>query len=224
MSSMFCPLVRVSFITLLGALPSLALAKDSNEPEVPFSEACSYTCTSGGWELIVYEADDIQAWKMVMMPTQATFYSSVIIGSQWEYVTTQTDVSAGGYCDMGGYYIYGDVYLVSQIGQWNSHSTNQLNGYSPCTEAGGYTSIEDWLDTLAAYTTSPQWDVPQYCTDIDCLIPEGVDHEEVDHEPFTYTDASNEVKDFDFLDGDDGQQGGSGGGAAARPSVRTDKR
>ena len=201
---------------LMGALPTTALAQSDKEPTVAFYEACSYTCTSGGWELVVYEAEDIQAWKMVLMPTTATFYTSSPIGNQWEYVTNQTDVSEGGYCDMAGYYIYGSVYLVSVSSEWNSHSTDQLNGYSPCTGAGGYTDVSDWLDTLADYTTSPQWDVPEFCTDTDCLIPDGVDAEEEDHEPFTYTDASGEVNKFDDLLGE--QSGGST--PKPRPSAR----
>ena len=211
----------------LGLQAAPAQADSDVEPDITYNLACTFTCISGGWEIEILEAEEIQAWKIQLMPNPATFYSGGNIGGTSELITYQDTPSQGGYCDQGGYYIIGAVYLVEQQSEWNSHTTNQLNGYSPCTEAGGYTSVDDILDTLYYYTTSPQHAVPEFCTDIDCLIPDGESsgdeqNQGQDIDVFSYTDASGQKQDFDLLGETD--DGGGEWGSTARPTRSTRSR
>lgn len=200
----------------LGVQAAPAQADTDVEPDITYNLACTFTCTSGGWELEILEAEEVLAWQVQLMPTDVSFYSGGNIGGNSELITYQDTPSQGGYCDQGGYYIIGAVYLVEQSSEWSSHTTGQLNGYSPCTGAGGYTSVDQILQTLEYYTTSPQFDVPEFCTDTDCNIPEGVSAEEQEFDFFSYTDASGQKQDFDLL-GETDAEGGEWG-PTARPT------
>ena len=65
---------RILVSALLTLVPGLALAESDKEPPVAFTEACSFTCVSGGWELVDADAEDIDPFTYTDASGQVQTY------------------------------------------------------------------------------------------------------------------------------------------------------
>ena len=207
--------IRFALAALALALPLQAAHAESDEP-VPFDLECTFTCDAGGFEINVYQHETLSQYVLQLMPTNEVYYTdfasatsgATFIGSQNVAGSDYSDL----YCEQSGEYINGNVYENTSSSSWNSHTTPPLNGLlNPCGQAD--------INQIAAYTESPQLDVPEFCTDVGCAgPPSGVisftdpddDYPDSVEVTFTYCwdEGAGELYPCEGTSADDGSSGG----------------
>lgn len=216
--------VVLSLAALTLSVPIRAAHADSDDPSesASFYKECTYTCEAGGFTIDVYQHETMSQHILQLLPTAEVYYTDSVdaqgdatyIGSQNVAGSEYSDL----YCEPSGLYINGDVYENTSDSEWSSHTTAPLNATTnPCGDA----TIDHVLQQVEAYTTSPQWDVPQSCEDVGCLGPaSGVishtdpddDYSESDEIGFTYCWDEDAGELYPCDEGDTTAGDGGGGG------------
>lgn len=177
---------QVRAAATLGALAlagTTGIAHAESDEPVEMTLACTYTCAANGFKVNVYQHNDLAQHVLQLLPAPVVYFSD--FPNAVDGATYIGEQNVGGssfsnlYCDQAGYYLNGSVYQNEVMSEWNSHTTPPLHvSDSPCGQTlNGASPLNFLLGQIQSYTTSPQWPVPEVCTDLGCAsIPAALQH------------------------------------------------
>ena len=186
-------------LTALALAGSTGIAHAESDEPVEMTLACTYTCASNGFKVNVYQHNYLAQHVLQLMPAPVVYFSdfsdaidgATYIGEQNVGGSSVTNL----YCDQAGLYLNGSVYQNEEMSEWHSHTTPPLHvSDTPCGQTlNGASPLNFLLGQIESYTTSPEWPVPEVCTDLGCASIPSALHHSADYDNVDDSDDGDDV-------------------------------